>query len=431
MERRTIQRVLVACRGEPGAAVGRRLEAAGVEAVAVYADVDAEDAWLDEVSYAARIATMQGEDPYADGLRIVSAALDAGTDAVHPGPGALALDGEVARMVANVGLAWVGAPPGLLDVCASRPEVRRIAREAGFPVVPGSPVLSGVDDAAAWVARLGMPIRVAAARRGGRAEICERREDVDAAVASVASADFVVERAVRPARHLVVAVVGDGSGSAMHLGIHERSLSLEGHVRMRECPPPGLSLGDLERMAEAAVRFAQGMRLSGVGAVELLVGPDGRWWLHDFVPSLFAGYALHDLVYGVDLVAAQVQLAAGETLGWDPAEVHAGRCAVELVLRATGAGEIEEFAFPEAVEVSTTRAAGSRVDPAHDPLLALVRVVGSLRQPLLVRARAALESVRIEGVPHDIPALVALLADSRVWEGHPDTSVLASVVGEP
>jgi acetyl/propionyl-CoA carboxylase alpha subunit len=430
MEVRTIQRVLVACRGETGASVARRVEAAGFEAVALYADVDAEDTWLDEVSFAARISADAGADPYADTLRIVSAALDAGSDAVHPGTGRLATNGELARMVANVGLAWIGATPILLDACASRSEIRRLLREAGFPVVPSSPVMLTDEEARPWLARFGVPLRLAPAERAATWRALEVRAEagVDAALAHLAGAPFTVERALTPARHVVVAVLGDGAGNAMHLGDSERSLVFGGRVRVRECPAPALDAALRERLTEAAVRVASGVRLLGAGSVEFLVGADARWWLHDLVPALPAGFPLHDVVYGLDIVGAQVRLAAGETLGWAQEEVVPERAAIELTLCATGPGDIDELSFPDGVEVSTVRAVGAHVDPAHDPVIARIRLSGPLRQAVLVRARAALESVRILGVPHDTDALVGLLAEPRAWEGHTDTMLLESVV---
>jgi acetyl-CoA/propionyl-CoA carboxylase biotin carboxyl carrier protein len=426
MEKRAIQRALVACRGEAGASVGRRLEAVEVEAVALYADVDAEDAWLDEVSYAARIATDEGADPYQDGLRIVSAALDGGCDAVHPGFGPMAQNAELAHMTANVGLAWIGSPPPVLEACADRVELRRLAREAGFPTVSSSPALTHVADAEVWLAKLGAPLRIAPAQRGTRIP-ARHLTDLSAFTAVAPPVPFVVERALRPARHVIVGVLGDGAGNAIHIGDHERSLSLGGRVRVRESPAPGLDEGLRERIGDAAVRLARGFRLVGVGAVEFLVGSDGHWWFHDLTPALFEGYALHEEVYGLDLVHAQIRLASGETLGWEQAEISSAGCGIELLVCATGAGTLEELGFPEGAIVSTATGAGATVDPARDAVLARLVVGGPLRHAVLVRARAVLEGAHIVGVPHDTGTLVALLSDTRAWAGNTDTELLAEV----
>jgi len=429
MEKRPIQRVLVACRGEAGASVARRLEAAEVEAVVVYTDEDGEEPWLDEVAYASRITTDNGSDPYRDGLRLVSAALDGGCDAIHAGFGAMSISAELSHMTANVGLAWIGAPPPVLEACADRVELRRLAREAGFPTVQTSPPLDAPADAAPWLARFGAPFRVAPTRRDAAipAAILTDLASAPAVLDRLAGAPYVVERAVRPARHVVLAVLGDGAGSAIHLGDHERSLTLAGRVRVRESPAPGLDASLRARLEDAALRLARGVRLVGVGAVEFLVGTDGQWWFHDLCPALFDGYTLHEEIYGLDLVHAQVRLASGETLGWSQGEISSAGCGIELLLCATGAGALEAFTLPEGVSASTIRAVGAPVDPARDPLLVRLTISGPMRHALLVRARAALEEVRVEGVAHDTDTLLALLGDTRAWANHLDTDLLADV----
>lgn len=414
---RVIQRVLVACRGEEGAAVARRIEAAGYEAVALYADADASDAWLDEVAYAVRIATDEG-DPYADGLKIVSAALDAGCDAVHPGTAPIALSPEVAHIVMNVGLAWIGTPPAGLEACADRAAVRAKAKELAIPVVASSPPLSEASEVEAWIAKLGGDVRVASTRRVGPA--WTGGEPLAAGLARLGG-PVVVERRLAHARHVVVGIVGDAGGHVLLLGDHERSLAREGRVRVRESPAPALDERARARIAEAVPKLCAALGVSGVAAVEVLVGEDGRWWLHDVVPGLFPGFALHEEVYGLEVVHAQVRLAAGETLGWTQDEIRPAGCGIALTLVATGPGEIERLELPEGA--STARGEGGVIDPARDPVLARLVIGGPMRHALLVRAHAALEGVVVEGVPHDTEALAALLADPRVWGGATETGL--------
>jgi acetyl/propionyl-CoA carboxylase alpha subunit len=241
---------------------------------------------------------------------------------------------------------------------------------------------------------------------------------------------LVVERAVASARHLVVGVIGDGEGNVLHLGTHERSLALPGEgVRVRECPVAGVSAEALDRLQTLAVRVASALRYLGVGGVEFLVGADGRPWFFDFDPGLPSGFGLHDAAFGLSLVGAQIQIAAGESLGWTQADIASEVHAIELLLRATGSGTLEEFAFPEGVHVATRYAAGAQVDSAHDPWLACVRVVGPTRSATLVRAKIILENSRIEGVPHDTEALLRLLEDPRMWRGETPSALMGEMIG--
>lgn len=418
---RRMDRVLVADRGEGALTVARRIEAAGLEAVVVYADADAADPWLDDVAYAARIATEPGGDPYRDNLKLVSAALDAGCDAVHPGIGPGALDAELAHMTMNVGLAWIGATPQTLTACADRFALRRGVKELALPVVAQTAALTTLAEGETWLAKWHGPLRLSRGR--GEGSIIEDTAGL-AAILGDAPAPYHLERHVPGARHLLVAVLGDGSGAALTLGMHERTVRHAGRVRLRESPVFGLPDGVAEKIEEAARKVASVLGLVGVGAVEILVGTDGRWWVHDVVPALFPGFTLHEEVYGLEMVHAQIRLAAGETLGWSQDEIQAAGAGVELTVEATSSGALTSFELPDSVMVSTTRVEGSEVDLARDPLLARVLVTGPMRHAALVRARAALEEVRVEGVEHDTARLLDLLGDPRAWAGELSAGLL-------
>ena len=410
MSTRTIQRVLVACRGEAGASIARRLEAAGIETVCAYAEADAADAWLDEVAYASPL-TSATPDPYTDGMAVLSAALDGGCDAVHPGIGALARAGEQAHMILNVGLAWIGCPPTVLEGL-DRAAARARARELGLPAVPQSPTLHTLDEGRAWIARHPGALRYVTPR--GSAPL----DDLDRLL-TLTGPPYVLEHAI-PARRVTVGVIADGS-SAIHLGDHECTLNRSGRTRVRESPAPALDAATREHLCHAAVRLAEGLNLVGVAGVEFLV--DGaRWWVHDVIPGLFEGYTLHDEVYGLELAPSQVRIASGETLGWEQSEIHPSGVGIELLVCATGTGTLDTFSLPE--EASTSLGEGATVDPARDPVLARVTVTGPMRHAVLVRARATLGEIEVEGVPTDTPLLQQLLSDTRMWEGHVDTELL-------
>ena len=226
---------------------------------------------------------------------------------------------------------------------------------------------------------------------------------------------FHLERHVLGARHLCFAVMGDGGGAALSLGVHERTVRHDERVRLREAPVFGLAPEIEDKMADAVRRVASALGLVGVGAVEVLLGADGRWWIHDVVPSLFEGYALHEEVYGLELVHAQVRLAAGETLGWTQDEIRPAGAAVEVTIEASESGTVTGLELPEGA--STACAEGMRVEITRDPLLARLLVTAPMRHAALVRTRAALEEVRVEGLRHDTPRMLELLGDPRAWAG--------------
>jgi acetyl/propionyl-CoA carboxylase alpha subunit len=411
---RTIQRVLVVCRGEAGAGVARRIEAAGLEACAVYTDADAADAWLDEISYAARIAG-EGDQGYLDGLAVVGAGLDGGCDALHPGLSPIATSAVHAHMAMNVGLAWLGSAPAGLEACETRTAVRRRARELGLPVVASSPPIETAEELATWLGRIGAPARVTSVVRGRAALAPDGVLSWEDARAALGPEPLLVERWLKSARHVVVGFLADAEGNVLLLGDHQHMVTEPGRVRVREAPAPALDALARTRLQESLPPLLTALGVTGLGAVELLVDEDGRWWLHDVRPALFDGYGLHEAVYGIDLVHTQIRLAAGETLGWQQADISPAGVGLEVVLCAVGAGRIDRLELP--ADASSSVVEGAEVDPARDPILARFIVTGPMRAPAIVRASALLGEVQVEGVAHDTATLQSALGDLRVWRG--------------
>ncbi|MBM4393092.1 MAG: hypothetical protein FJ090_18365 [Deltaproteobacteria bacterium] len=418
LEPRTISRVLVADRGEVGARLVRAVEAAGLESVAVFSDEDAEAAHLDEAAFAVRIPPSLAGDPYMDAVGLVTAALDSGADAVHPGFRGMGRNVEFARIVHNVGLAWLGPRLDDLEWTTDRAVARHRARDAGLELLPSSPLLHEPADVAAWCERFGFPVVVRSGRRAvGRTTVARDVATAERALAELGPTGGFVERALASARHVVVVVIGDGVGNAVHVGEHEASRRGPAGARLRECPSPGVDAALRERLCPAAADFLAAWRFLGVAAVHFLVGPDGRPWFSDADAGLPEGFGLHDMVYGVDLVGAQVSIASGEELGWDQSDVELEGHAVEVVVSALRAGKVKRLVVPDAAGIDSVLAVGSAVDPGRDPVLMRIRTRAPTRHAALVRARAMLEVVKIHGVATDIDACLEMLADRAVWDG--------------
>ncbi len=408
----------MADRGEVGARLVRAVEAAGLESVAVFSDEDAEAAHLDEAAYAVRIPPSQVGDPYMDAVGLVTAALDSGADAVHPGFHGMSRNVEFARIVHNVGLAWLGPRLDDLEWTTDRAVARHRARDAGLELLPSSPLLHEPGDVGSWCERFGFPVVVRSGRRAlGRTTVAHDVATAEKAVEGFGPAGGFVERALASARHVVVVVIGDGVGNAVHVGEHEASQRGAGGARLRECPSPGVDAALRERLCPAAADFLAAWRFLGVAAVHFLVGPDGRPWFSDVDAGLPEGFGLHDMVYGVDLVGAQVSIASGEELGWDQSDVELKGHAIEVVVSALKAGKVKKLVVPDAAGIDTVLAVRSSVDPARDPVLMRVRAKAPTRHAALVRARATLEAVKIDGVTSDLGACLEMLADRAVWDG--------------
>jgi acetyl/propionyl-CoA carboxylase alpha subunit len=415
---RPITRVLVADRGEVGARLVRAVEAAGLESVAVFSDADADAPYLDEAAFAVHIPHSGPGDPYLDAVGLVTAALDSGADAVHPGFRGLARSEVFARTVHNVGLTWLGPRIDDLAWTLDRARARARARDAGLEILPSSPLLHDVADVAGWCERFGFPVVVRPGVRGAaRSAVVHDLGSAQRALGAAGEVGAFVERALAEARHVAVIVVGDGAGNAVHVGEHESSILGPAGVRLRECPSAGVDAALREKIGMGAADFVAAWRYFGAASVHFLIGPDGRPWFLDVDPGLPDGFALHDLVYGTDLVGAQVSLAAGEELGWDQEEIAATGAAAEVSIALRGRGRLKAFRFPHPEMLEAIVAEGQRVDPVHHAVLARVRVHGPSRHAALVQLRAQLEAAEIGGVDTDLGECVAMLADRALWEG--------------
>lgn len=387
-----------------------------MEAVAVYRDGETRASHLAEAAWTVRI--QGGQDPYADPVALLSAGLDSGADAVFPGTAVLGHSAEFAMMVMNVGMAWIGPKAEHLAALADVVSARARARGGGLEVIPGSGPLSTMEEADAWLSRLRGPLHVRSTVRGG---VAKRFEDTASArewLLDGAPWPCLIERAVPGGRRVIVLVVGDGQGNAVHLGEHEVSVADGAGGWLRECPSSAVDPATRARLGAAAADACASLAWLGVCGVEMLLSPDGHAWCTDLDPAMPVGFGLHEAVCGVDLVAAQIALASGEDLGWDQAEILPTGAAVELQIRATGPGTVKGIrGIPRGMAVAV-RARGERIDPASDPVLVVLRAKAPTRQAALVRLRAALDGIVVDGVPTNREALRALFDRRDVWEGH-------------
>lgn len=442
-----IERVLIASRGEVARRLIRQFREAGVETVAVFSEPDVEQPWVEEADYAVYLMGRTVGETYLDPRRVVSAAMDAGCDAIHPGYCFLAERVDFVQMAMLANLLVIGGDPRALARAVDRFDVRRVARDLGIPIVPASERLAPDDDGVGAGALLGFPLYVKAPA-GQVAQRVTAQDQLPTAVARVrdiaallhGDRTVYLERAVDHLRRCGTVVVADRHDTVVHLGETDGSLGLGVRSWVEEM---GEALvGDLhQRLGEAAVEVARAIGWTGVGRVRWALTPDGGWYLLGFSGRLTTGYTLSERVLGLDLVHTQLRMFQGEPLTWGQEAVKPTRHGVQLRIfpvdvtdpLADVEGQIERLDLPEGDEnvlVEAGTAAGQPCNRDTDPLLVKLTITGPTRHAALVRARAALEELVIEGVPTNRDFLLELLADERVWRGEYDTHTVASMLAE-
>jgi acetyl/propionyl-CoA carboxylase alpha subunit len=429
-----IRRVLIANRGEIAVRVIRACRELGIEAVVVH-EPDDRDAL--HVSLADETRQVPS---YLDVAAVVAAA--AGCDAVHPGYGYLAESPELAEAVLRAGLRWIGPPPEAMRAVGDKIEARRLAEAAGLPVVPGyAGLLLDDETLLAEGARLGMPLLVkAAAGGGGRGmrvvEDSPALPDAIAAARREAAAAFgddrvFLERRVPAARHVEVQILCDAHGGAVHLGERDCSVQRRHQKIVEEAPSPAVD-GELRaRLGEAALAIAAAAGYVGAGTAEFLLDADGGWWFLELNARLQVEHPVTEAVCGVDLVRAQIEVAAGLPLELEQADVvprgHAIECRLYAEDPAAGflpaAGTLHRFRLPcwPGVRCDSGVREGDRVGTRYDPLLAKVIAHAADRDACVEKLSAALADTVVLGATTNLGFLRWTLDHPRFRSGEATT----------
>ncbi|HVV09455.1 MAG TPA: carboxyl transferase domain-containing protein [Amycolatopsis sp.] len=407
-------RVLVANRGEVAVRVLRAAAESDLEAVAVYAEDDA-DALHVRLASGAVSLPRSGPAAYLDGAALIAAAKSAGCDAVHPGYGFLSENAEFARACVEAGLVWIGPRPETLELLGDKTKARGLAAELGVPVIAGG----GAEEAERFLAEGSAVMIKAVAGGGGRGmravapgeDLAEAmRRCRSEALSAFGNGEVFVERLLQRARHIEVQVVADAHGSVAVLG--DRDCSLQRHKQKLIEIAPAPDVPQRADLAEAAAKLARRAGYVGVGTFEFLVS-GGEWFFLEANPRLQVEHTVTEEVTGVDLVQTQFRIAAGEPL---PTLPEPRGFAVQARVNVEQPGTLERYEPPggPGLRVDGCGYAGYETNPRYDSMLAKV-IAHAPDLPAAVRkARHALAEFRIEGVGTNRDLLRDLLSREEI-----------------
>ncbi|MBV9509433.1 MAG: ATP-grasp domain-containing protein [Caulobacteraceae bacterium] len=430
---------MIANRGEIARRIIRTARRMGVATVAVYSEADKTAAHVEEADEAVLIGPAPARESYLQGERIVAAALETGSEAVHPGYGFLSENAAFAAAVQAAGLTWIGPSPEIITRLGDKVNARRMMEAAGVPVSAGGPV-SDIAEVAALAARIDGPIMVKAAAGGGGigmkivhdrtelAAVCERTRDQ--ARRFFGDGGLLLERYIEDARHVEIQILGLADGRVAALGERDCSVQRRFQKVVEESPSPGVGPQLRERMLAAAVAGAESLGYRGAGTVECLVSGDAFVFL-EVNARLQVEHPVTELVTGLDLVEAQLRIAAGEA--WEPGDFASRGHAIELRVYAEdpirflpGPGPITAWREPvgEGVRVDAGYRAGDAVTAFYDPLLAKLCARGDDRPAALETARRAVRQFQIEGPKSNLAFLAEVLDNPEFVSGRYDTGLV-------
>lgn len=435
--------VLIANRGEIACRVIRTLRAKGVRAAVVHADADADARHVRDADIAVRVPD------YLDIAAVVDAAVRVGADAVHPGYGFLAENAAFARAVEAAGIAFIGPPATAIELMGDKIRAKATVSAYGVPVVPGSSGTGLTDRQLADEARkVGLPVLLKpSAGGGGKGMHLVRDEarlaDEIAAARREAAGAFgddtlLVERWIDRPRHIEIQVLADTHGNVIHLGERECSLQRRHQKIIEEAPSPLLDDARRAAMGAAAVEAARSCGYVGAGTVEFIVSADtpDEYFFMEMNTRLQVEHPVTELVTGLDLVACQLDVAAGGELPLTQDQVTLHGHAVEARVYAEdpdrgflpGGGRVLLLREPDGARVDSGLVEGAEVGTGYDPMLAKVIVHGADRDEALRRLRTALADTTLLGVHTNIGFLRRLLADADVVAGRMDTGLVEAAM---
>jgi acetyl-CoA carboxylase biotin carboxylase subunit len=418
-----LRSVLVANRGEIARRVIRGCRALGVRAIAVYSEADAAWPHVADADEAVAIGPAPARQSYLDIERVIDAARRTGAQAIHPGYGFLSENWRFAQACEAAGLVFIGPSWPVIQQMGDKIGARRIMAAAGVPVVPGSDgTVDSVDAAREVAGRTGYPVMLKASAGGGGIGMVKVSDEaaLPAAFASAqrraqaafGSGGLFLERYVEGARHVEVQVFGDAAGHVVHL--HERECSIQRrHQKLiEETPAPHLSAALKARLTAAAVTGARSVGYVNAGTMEFIVTGEEFFFL-EMNTRLQVEHPVTEEVTGLDLVQAQLRVAAGEPLPWTQEQIRQRGASIECRIYAEdpaksfmpSPGKLTRLGLPAGpgIRLECGVAEGVEVSVHYDPLLAKLIATGRDREEAIARMSGALDAFVIEGVKTVIP----------------------------
>ncbi len=438
-------KILIANRGEIACRIMRTAKALGYRTVAVFSDADAGALHVRQADQAVRIGPPPARDSYLNIEALLTAARITGADAVHPGYGFLSENAAFADACTQAGLVFIGPPAAAIDAMGNKARAKVLMEAAHIPCVPGYQGEDQSDERLVTEGhRIGFPLMIkAAAGGGGRGmRLVTAADELTNALArarseaagAFGSDELILEQAVADARHIEFQIFADRYGNVIHLGERDCSIQRRHQKVIEETPSPAVSAELRARMGEAAVAAARAIGYVGAGTIEFLLGQGEKFYFIEMNTRLQVEHAVTEAITGLDLVAWQLRVAAGEKLPLEQHEVQFSGHAIEARLYAEDphanflpqSGTLIDWrpAAGEGVRIDHGVARGQSISPFYDPMLAKVIAHGATREEARRRLVGALEDTVVFGLNTNRNFLVASLRHPAFIAGEATTAFI-------
>ena len=438
-------KILIANRGEIAIRIIRACRELGIKTVAVYSTADKTALHAQIADEAICIGPAASKDSYLNSKALLAACEITGAQAIHPGFGFLSENSHFVRLCDKCGIKFIGPGADAMDAMGDKANAKKTMIENDVPVVPGSDgVVETIEEAKEIADRIGYPIMVkASAGGGGRGiRLVEKPEELEAAITAAkqeakqffANDDIYIEKFIVNPRHIEIQLLADEHGNVIYLGERDCSLQRRNQKVLAESPSPVMTEDLRRRMGEAAVRAAKACGYSNAGTVEFLVDKDLNFYFMEMNARIQVEHPVTEMVTGVDLVKAQINIAAGLPLPYKQEDIKLTGHVIECRINAEEPknnfrpcpGCIKSIHMPGGfgVRIDTAVYQGYEIPPYYDSMIAKVLVKGTDRKEAIQKMKVALAEFLVEGINTNIDFQLNLLRDEDVESGNFDIGFL-------
>ena len=438
-------KILIANRGEIAIRIIRACRELGIKTVAVYSTADKTALHAQIADEAICIGPAASKDSYLNSKALLAACEITGAQAIHPGFGFLSENSHFVRLCDKCGIKFIGPGADAMDAMGDKANAKKTMIENDVPVVPGSDgVVETIEEAKEIADRIGYPIMVkASAGGGGRGiRLVEKPEELEAAITAAkqeakqffANDDIYIEKFIVNPRHIEIQLLADEHGNVIYLGERDCSLQRRNQKVLEESPSPVMTEDLRRRMGEAAVRAAKACGYSNAGTVEFLVDKDLNFYFMEMNARIQVEHPVTEMVTGVDLVKAQINIAAGLPLPYKQEDIKLTGHVIECRINAEEPknnfrpcpGCVKSIHMPGGfgVRIDTAVYQGYEIPPYYDSMIAKVLVKGTDRKEAIQKMKVALAEFLVEGINTNIDFQLNLLRDEDVESGNFDIGFL-------
>jgi len=428
-------KILIANRGEIAVRVIRACKEMGILSVAVYSQADSESIHISMADECICIGDYLASNSYLNKNAIITAALITGCQAIHPGYGFLAENAEFAALCKKHDLVFIGPEPEVIAKMGDKNIARKIMSDAKVPTVPGSSIISDINDAKSKAEKIGYPLLIKAkAGGGGRGiryvENAEELENAFLMASTEAQSAFgdggvYLEKFLSPAKHIEIQILADEKGKIVCLGERECSIQFKNQKLIEESPSCAISEKLREEMMISASKAAEAVGYTNAGTIEFLLDKENNYYFMEMNTRLQVEHPITEMVTGIDIVKWQIRIAAGVCLNFQQNDIHIVGNSIECRINAdiskvgNGSGKINFLHIPGGPQVrfDTFLYQNYKMNPFYDPLIGKLIIHAKTREEAIRKMKASLCELVVEGISNNISQQLDIISSDEFCNG--------------